>query len=135
MTDDLEAGGRATPVDELQDALRTELRQNAYTQAAAEKAKRGKWLRRAGLVALGMIAIVPGAIALGEIGGEPSPAPPPALSPESTCPPDVQAFLRELRDDPSKLGEYSETAGYPVAGCPTVEELEPIIETRHAPAA
>lgn len=93
----------------------------------------GQRLRRGGLAILVAAIVVPGAIAAGnELGGSDTPVPvaPPALSPESTCPNEVQDFLREMLAGEKTLSDYQQSPGYPVEGCPTVEELQPILQEK-----
>jgi len=84
-------------------------------------------LQRRLLVPLAALALAGGAGGLalaGGIGGEPEAQKVQALwGPNGAypeCPTEVSESLVTLND----LSDYSDTPGYPVAGCPTVEELE-----------
>lgn len=88
------------------------------------------WFRRRRSLALAacvVVIAVPGGIAAAELlpnepepGSQPAPAPLFSTEAFASCPESVQKQIAELRS----LSEYSGSPGYPVEGCPTVEDLE-----------
>lgn len=112
-------------VDDIRDELRDELLRAAPSHA--ERRRLGR--RRLGLSAAAiLIAAIPTTLAVAELvpDEEPQlaePAPTPFFAPGGAfadCPDEVQELLLRNLDD---LSRYANGPGYPVAGCPTVEEV------------
>jgi len=138
--------GRPSALEELRDELGDEFIQAAKLES---RARRRRKLRGAAIASASALVLVPAALAVERANDEPSiaiegangdrklvpavPAPPPALSPQSDCPAEIQDFLRHLLNDPSLLPSYSDMPSYPAAGCPTIEELEATFEARSPP--
>lgn len=112
------------------DKFREEFREHLLAAAEANPTPRPSLLRKLGapLIALTLVAGATGiAVAGGVIGGGE------AQKVHATdlwdsggtypdCPTEVRNSLVKL----DELSEYADTPGYPVAGCPTLEELEAI---------
>ncbi len=130
MTDKFEKRDRLPALEQFRDELGDEFVRVARAQLGSRVGRR---LRRGGLALLAAGIVVPGAIAAeSEFGGSdtPVPVPAPALSPDSTCPKEVQDFLREMLAGEKTLSDYQQSPGYPVEGCPTAEELQPILQEK-----
>jgi len=125
MTDDTpreNPGGNG--IASVREAIGDELMRAVRAHEAAP------WFRRRRSLALAtcvVVIAVPGGIAAaGLLPDEPEPfsqpAPPPLFTTEAfdSCPESVQEQIADL----GSLSEYPSTPGYPVEGCPTVEDLE-----------
>ncbi|MGH2991607.1 MAG: hypothetical protein ACRDMA_17455 [Solirubrobacterales bacterium] len=126
MTHKFERRDRLPALEEFRNELGDEFVRVARARSGL---RGGQRLRRGGLAILAAAIVVPGAIAAErELGGSAARVPAPALSPQSTCPEEVQDFLRGVLAGEKTLSDYQQSPGYPVEGCPTVEEIQPILQ-------
>jgi hypothetical protein len=130
MTDKFDERDQMAALQEFRDELGGEFIRVARAQS---EPRTGQRLRRGALAILAAAIVAPGAIAAeSELNGattpETEPAAAPVLSPGSECPKEVQDLLREVQAREMTLSEYQQSPGYPVDGCPTVEELRPRIQ-------
>lgn len=116
---------RTAGVDDIRDELGDELMRAARAHPKARRLPGGR--RLAVLVAGAVVVAVPTGFAVAALlpGDEPlllTPAPAPLFAPGGEygeCPNEVVDSLLALE----QLSDYPKTPGYPVAGCPTLEQL------------
>lgn len=111
--------------------IRGELKDELLRAARSREGRRPLARRLAPLVVGVALVAVPATLAVAELSSDEEgpvtvtaqPAPAPLFAPGgafSHCPDEVQELIVELDD----LDAYAESPGYPVAGCPTTEEIE-----------
>jgi hypothetical protein len=122
MTESRRDPGRSSGVDDIRAELGDELLRAARAHRQPRRLPRGR--RLALSLAAVVMAAVPASFAVAALLPDegPLPAPPPLFAPGgefAECPVEVRESLLKLE----QLSDYPETPGYPVAGCPTLEQI------------
>lgn len=124
MTDETRREGRENDgIVSVREAVGDELMRSARAHGSVPWYRRRRSLAAAACVVF--IAVPGGVAAAILLPDEPAPfqpAPAPLLEKEAfaSCPESVQKQIADL----DSLSDYSDSPGYPVEGCPTVEDLQ-----------
>jgi hypothetical protein len=134
MNEKFEKQDRSPALEAFRDELGEEFVRAARSQPGSPLSRR---LRRGGLAVLAAAIVVPGAIAAAsELGGSPArvlvPMSAPADSPDSTsgpaCPQQTRDLFFEVAAGEKTVSDYREAPGYPVANCPSAEDLQQLLQ-------
>lgn len=134
MTTEFEKRDQPSTLEAFRDELGDEFTRVGRAEA---RSRMGSRFRRGGLVlALAAIA-VPGAIAVAggfsdsptrELVPMPAPTNSSGAASDSACPNDVKDLVFAVLAGEKTLADYQQSPGYPLEGCPTVDELQSFLQ-------